>query len=257
MSADDQESVILRGLQSGAAFFLVKPISPNDLKNLWQYAVAKKKPKSANIEAIESARETSQADKRASSPTDVFLHPTASVGRLAPFSNDPINHFPVQETSENEKVSNGEVGSGSSLRNEDRRNTRDSKRKSPATVEEGENEDDSGNPKKTKIVWTNALHNQFLEAVRCVGIESKHLLFFFQIIIANWFFQIFLFYFLVDILLFDGCSLLSFSFYFLNFFSVQFDPGAVPKKILELMNVPGLTRENIASHLQVCYFHPL
>ncbi|KAI8564738.1 hypothetical protein RHMOL_Rhmol03G0205100 [Rhododendron molle] len=196
MSADDQESVILRGLQSGAAFFLVKPISPNDLKNLWQYAVAKKKPKSANIEAIKSARETSQADKRASSPTGVFLHPTASAGRLAPFSNDPINHSPVQETSENDKGSNGEVGSGSSLRKEDRRNTRDSKRKSPATVEEVENEDDSGNPKK-KIVWTNALHNQFLEAIRCVGIER-----------------------------------------------------AVPKKILELMNVPGLTRENIASHLQ-------
>ncbi|KAF7149417.1 hypothetical protein RHSIM_Rhsim03G0177000 [Rhododendron simsii] len=196
MSADDQESVILRGLQSGAAFFLVKPISPNDLKNLWQYAVVKKKPRSAHIEAIESARETSQADKRASSSTDVFVHPTALAGRLAPFSNGP-DHSPVQETSENEKGSNGEVGSGSSLRNEDRRNTRDSKRKSPATDEEGENEDDSGNPKKTKIVWTNALHNQFLEAIRCVGIER-----------------------------------------------------AVPKKILELMNVPGLTRENIASHLQ-------
>lgn len=30
---------------------------------------------------------------------------------------------------------------------------------------------------------------------------------------------------------------------------------AVPKKILELMNVPGLTRENVASHLQVGYLH--
>jgi len=29
--------------------------------------------------------------------------------------------------------------------------------------------------------------------------------------------------------------------------------GAVPKKILEYMNIPGLTRENIASHLQVYY----
>lgn len=29
---------------------------------------------------------------------------------------------------------------------------------------------------------------------------------------------------------------------------------AVPKKILELMNVPGLTRENVASHLQVIFF---
>lgn len=29
---------------------------------------------------------------------------------------------------------------------------------------------------------------------------------------------------------------------------------AVPKRILELMNVPGLTRENVASHLQVWFF---
>ena len=27
---------------------------------------------------------------------------------------------------------------------------------------------------------------------------------------------------------------------------------AVPKRILELMDVRGLTRENVASHLQVC-----
>ncbi|XP_052193765.1 two-component response regulator ORR26-like [Diospyros lotus] len=29
---------------------------------------------------------------------------------------------------------------------------------------------------------------------------------------------------------------------------------AFPKKIVEVMNVPGLTRENVASHLQVCCF---
>lgn len=33
-------------------------------------------------------------------------------------------------------------------------------------------------------------------------------------------------------------------------FSASFSE-AVPKRILELMNVPGLTRENVASHLQV------
>ena len=30
---------------------------------------------------------------------------------------------------------------------------------------------------------------------------------------------------------------------------------AVPKRILDLMNVEGLTRENVASHLQVCNSH--
>lgn len=32
---------------------------------------------------------------------------------------------------------------------------------------------------------------------------------------------------------------------------MKFHAEAVPKRILELMNVPGLTRENVASHLQV------
>ena len=32
-------------------------------------------------------------------------------------------------------------------------------------------------------------------------------------------------------------------------------PEAVPKRILEVMGVPGLTRENVASHLQVSSAH--
>lgn len=38
--------------------------------------------------------------------------------------------------------------------------------------------------------------------------------------------------------------------YMMDIFSYLF-AEAVPKRILELMNVPGLTRENVASHLQV------
>ena len=43
--------------------------------------------------------------------------------------------------------------------------------------------------------------------------------------------------------------------FFLTFCILKYTTEAVPKKILELMNVPGLTRENVASHLQVwwCY----
>lgn len=37
----------------------------------------------------------------------------------------------------------------------------------------------------------------------------------------------------------------------LNVSILDMNAEAVPKKILELMNVPGLTRENVASHLQV------
>jgi len=38
-----------------------------------------------------------------------------------------------------------------------------------------------------------------------------------------------------------------------NKYFVPINLGAVPKKILEVMNVDGLSRENIASHLQVLF----
>nr|XP_010905671.1 two-component response regulator ARR1 [Elaeis guineensis] len=63
--------------------------------------------------------------------------------------------------------------------------------------EEVEEREDPSTLKKPRVVWSVDLHQQFVAAVKQLGIEK-----------------------------------------------------AVPKKILELMNVPGLTRENVASHLQ-------
>jgi len=48
----------------------------------------------------------------------------------------------------------------------------------------------------------------------------------------------------------NNCSVKSVS---LNKYFVAVNAGAVPKKILEVMNVEGLTRENVASHLQVWF----
>ncbi|XP_057952036.1 two-component response regulator ARR18-like isoform X2 [Malania oleifera] len=102
----------------------------------------------------------------------------------------------IQKTS-----SNGQEGVDSSLsvndqEEQDTNNKRVGKRKTQRN-RVGEEEKGDSTPKKIKVVWTNALHGKFLEAVGKIGLEK-----------------------------------------------------AVPKKILELMNVPGLTRENIASHLQ-------
>lgn len=54
-------------------------------------------------------------------------------------------------------------------------------------------------------------------------------------------------YYLVLVAFF--CSVIYFLSSFLNSYA-----EAVPKKILDLMNVEGLTRENVASHLQVHIF---
>lgn len=83
MSVDSEEVVVSKGMKSGAALFISKPVSPNDLKNLWQFASMRKK-------TIEGKRK-----------------PAAS----------------------------------------------------PST-------------KKPKVIWTNALHYRFLEAIRSIGLES-------------------------------------------------------------------------------------
>ncbi|PPD76398.1 hypothetical protein GOBAR_DD26671 [Gossypium barbadense] len=167
MSSDDDENVMLESLAGGAVFFIVKPVDPVGLKNVWQYAVAAKKGKSLLIEDMD--RESSS-----SSPADGKLSlggNTKSVPSVNNEKNDPKN---------------GSKRKGASGKGRDK----------------DDNDDESKSPppkktKKPKIVWTNTLHNQFLEALRQIGLER-----------------------------------------------------AVPKKILERMNSTGLTRENVASHLQ-------
>ncbi|KAJ9139929.1 hypothetical protein P3X46_030621 [Hevea brasiliensis] len=158
MSSDDKESVILKSLDSGAAFYMVKPVNPEDLKSVWRYAVASKIGQGVvNDQEIGSAEgETPSNDKLILCG---FLNSSSSV--------------------------NGERGQKMKMG-----------RKRARNKDEAE-EDALAPPKKAKVVWTNTLHNRFLQAVSHLGLEK-----------------------------------------------------AVPKKILELMNVPGLTRGNVASHLQ-------
>ena len=42
---DDKESSMLRGLEGGALFYIVKPVTYDDLKYLWQYAISPRKGK--------------------------------------------------------------------------------------------------------------------------------------------------------------------------------------------------------------------
>ena len=122
MSADDNESSMLRGLKGGAAFYIVKPVSYDDVKDLWQYAVSPRKSKLAT---------------------------------------------PIQRPLK--------VGAGSVAMVQEEKQKRESKKKAQVKVNE-DNEIEKGEAtmlKKSKVVWTSALHNEFLEAIRKIGLESK------------------------------------------------------------------------------------
>lgn len=81
MSADDNEDAELKGMENGAAFFLMKPISPDNLRDLWQFADKKKQSqavieetyKSSDVIAVSGSSvnedgHTEQEDTRKNSP---------------------------------------------------------------------------------------------------------------------------------------------------------------------------------------------
>ena len=133
MSADDKESSMLRGLEAGAAFYIVKPVNYDDLKNLWQYAVGSKKRKS-HIVMQEIER-------------------TQGASRL-------------------EKTSNNEVESLMNEEKHNKRDSK-RKTLKKANEGNGKEKSETVAPKKAKVIWTSALHNRFLEAARKIGLESK------------------------------------------------------------------------------------
>ncbi|CAA2997238.1 two-component response regulator ARR2-like isoform X1 [Olea europaea subsp. europaea] len=153
MSADDSKDVVLKGVTHGACDYLIKPISIEALKNIWQHVVRKKKQELKEREFEGSG---------------------------------------ISEDGEQQQISPEIFDYSSSVNEVNYRNLK--KRKDE---EEDEERDDTSILKKPRVVWSNDLHQQFVNAVHQLGIEK-----------------------------------------------------AVPKKILELMNVPGLTREKVASHLQ-------
>ncbi|KAG2301723.1 hypothetical protein Bca52824_030374 [Brassica carinata] len=144
MSVDGRTATVMTGINHGACDYLIKPIRPEELKNIWQHVVRRKLPRACQ-----------------------GLDSSSSLESL----------FSVSGVSE-----------GSLKR----------RKKNKRRVENEEDLLDPGNSsKKSRVVWSMELHQQFVKAINHLGIEK-----------------------------------------------------AVPKRILELMNVPSLSRENVASHLQ-------
>ncbi|XWS17760.1 hypothetical protein CRYUN_Cryun33cG0095300 [Craigia yunnanensis] len=156
LSAHSDTELVMKGITHGACDYLLKPVRIEQLKNIWQHVVRRKKPDSK--EQITAPNQ------------DKAWGGTGEAGQTLTGSCD-------------QKVIK--------------------KRKDQIEDEEEEGEDngheneDPSNQKKPRVVWSVELHRKFVAAVNHLGLEK-----------------------------------------------------AVPKKILDLMNVEGLTRENVASHLQ-------
>ncbi|GKU87164.1 hypothetical protein SLEP1_g1608 [Rubroshorea leprosula] len=156
LSVHSDTELVMKGITHGAVDYLLKPARFEELKNIWQHVVRRKK-----------------------------------------FESKSSNQDKAQGTT-------GEAGQGAtSTGSADHGGKVSKKRKDQSEGEEEEGEDngneseDPSTQKKPRVVWSVELHRKFVAAVNQLGLDK-----------------------------------------------------AVPKKILDLMNVEGLTRENVASHLQ-------
>lgn len=146
MSADDKESVILKSLEGGVAYFMVKPVSPDDLKNVWQYAVAAKKGKSVTIQEIR--RDDDQP------PSSSTVGDKNSATATTPANQEEVLVLGRKECKR-------KAGYNSQKSKDNNQELDDEQHTNGVT------------PKKTKVVWTNSLHNRFLLAIRHISLESK------------------------------------------------------------------------------------
>ncbi|KAK1325704.1 Two-component response regulator ARR14 [Acorus calamus] len=188
MSSDSSHDVIMKGLQNGACFYLLKPFRADELKNIWQYVVMKSREKQAPSSSLDRiGRTNAKAFNESSSCSEVLV-----------VAKPKKKSMVIEEEEEEEEVEcESSVNEWNSNSNS---NSKEGSRR--RRCEEGEGDavgdtGDSSGAKKARVVWNPQLHSQFLRAVGQLGYGK-----------------------------------------------------AVPKKILDLMNVPNLTRENVASHLQ-------
>ena len=138
MSADDNENTVLGSLFKGAALYLIKPITLNDMKNLWQFAFMKNSEKTLVVDGVSSVQGESSEESASDEDTE-----SQSFENKRKQSLQKAKRIALEEMEKDE-----------------------------------EENYDSSVLKKPKLTWTNELHDRFLQAIKVLGIDGKHFFFF-------------------------------------------------------------------------------
>ncbi|KMS99053.1 hypothetical protein BVRB_3g066550 [Beta vulgaris subsp. vulgaris] len=149
MSADKDKGIMLKGLNDGAVYYFVKPISSYNLSRLWQFA-------------IQSSTEDTNKQLPSNEISPVKIHDQHGIMQVSNMNNTGNNTNNIMNNFApllNERLKeNIAFFSKNAL-------------KRPIIDVSGMKTDTSVS-KKPKLVWTTSLHNLFLEAVNNIGIDS-------------------------------------------------------------------------------------
>ena len=137
ISANGETSAVMKGITHGACDYPLKPIRLEELKNIWQHVVWKKRTESKDRDNLDHGD-----------------------------GNDKFNHG--AEDGEN----------GSSANDGTDRSWKMNRKRKEQNDDEDDDEDehdieDPSTSKKPRVVWSVELHQQFVNAVNTLGIDSK------------------------------------------------------------------------------------
>lgn len=159
MSSDtnkEQES-----LACGALCFLPKPIKPTDLPHIYQVALTYKRNSMSILRT-----EKNHKDTNVSIPQQIHLVP-----EQANVSKNQKNKFLSKSDSRSVNNLNGSCDSTKSSRKN---------RKRKSKFYSGDDAESMPQPsKKSKLSWSDYLHDLFLQAIQHIGLDSKCFDFFF------------------------------------------------------------------------------
>lgn len=203
MSYDGDTNTVLKGVTHGAVDFLIKPVRLEELSNMWQHVVRKRRQQAADYDGSDAAPPCSHSGSDLDGPEQIGR---GSDGGGSSRQLGAAFAFPVAGSSGagdfgGQAAAPAAAAGGGNPTSTGTRKRSTAEERDGATPAAGAAAATTVAPqpttKRPRVQWTSEMHSQFVAAVNRLGIDK-----------------------------------------------------AVPKKILELMTVEGLTRENVASHLQ-------
>ncbi|KAJ9688930.1 hypothetical protein PVL29_014539 [Vitis rotundifolia] len=135
LSSHSDPKLVMRGITHGACDYLLKPVRIEELKNIWQHVIRRKK--------IDSKDQNKCADQ------DNAQHANGEGGQGPPSSSNADQ--------------NGKLNRKRKDQNEDEEEEGE---------ENGEENEDPSSQKKPRVVWSVELHRKFVAAVNQLGIEK-------------------------------------------------------------------------------------
>lgn len=136
LSVNGDPKMVLKGITHGACDYLLKPVRVEELRNIWQHVVRKKK-KTVPKEGTKTGNQ-----------------------------DTPISHSDNGQGSA--ATTNSDQNGKSSKKRKDLEEDDDNE-----VHENGDDSDDPSAQRKPRVVWSVDLHRKFVAAVNQLGLDSK------------------------------------------------------------------------------------